>query len=48
MIRERGLQAAVRVRNLDGGIAYERRLKSVEIAGNSTRQLTRLPSLGNL
>jgi exo-1,4-beta-D-glucosaminidase len=45
---ERGLQAGIRVRNLDGGIAYERRLKDIELAGNATRQLTALPALAGL
>jgi exo-1,4-beta-D-glucosaminidase len=45
---ERGLQARIRVRNLDGGIAYERRLKDIELAGNATRQLAALPALAGL
>ena len=42
--REHGLQASIRVRNLDGGIAYERRLQDIELAGNATRQLAALPA----
>ena len=45
---ERGLQASIRVHNLDGGIAYERRLKGIELAGNATRQLAALPALTGL
>jgi len=45
---ERGLQAAIRVRNLDGSVAYERRLRGIDLAGNSTRQLLMLPVLNGL
>jgi exo-1,4-beta-D-glucosaminidase len=45
---EHGLQASIRVRNLDGGIAYERRLKDIELAGNATRQLAAVPVLAGL
>ena len=45
---ERGLQAAVHVRNLDGSVAYERRLRGINLAGNSTRQLLMLPVLDGL
>ncbi len=41
---ERGLQAAVRVRNLDGTVAFEKHLKGIELAGNSTRELLLLPA----
>ena len=43
LIREHGLQATIRVRNVDGGVPYERRLKDIELGGNGTRQLTTLP-----
>jgi exo-1,4-beta-D-glucosaminidase len=45
---EHGLQASIRVRNLDGSVRYERRLQGIDLAGNSTRQLATLPSLGDL
>jgi exo-1,4-beta-D-glucosaminidase len=45
---ERGLQASIRVRNLDGSVRYERRLQDIDLAGNSTRQLAALPALVNL
>ncbi len=45
---ERGLRASIRVRNLDGGVAYERRLKDIDIAGNGARQLAMLPALEGL
>jgi len=45
---EHGLRATIRVRNLDGGVAYEKRLKDIGLAGNSTRQLTTLPALNGL
>jgi exo-1,4-beta-D-glucosaminidase len=45
---EHGLQANVRVRNLDGSVPYERRLKDIELAGNGARQLATLPALAGL
>jgi exo-1,4-beta-D-glucosaminidase len=41
---EHGLQAIVRVRNLDGSVPYERRLQDIDLAGNGARQLTTLPA----
>ncbi|HXC78159.1 MAG TPA: glycoside hydrolase family 2 TIM barrel-domain containing protein, partial [Candidatus Acidoferrum sp.] len=46
--REHGLRALIRVRNLDGSVAYERRLQNIELAGNSARQLAMLPALEGL
>ena len=48
LTREHGLQANVRVRNLDGSVPYERRLKDIDLAGNGTRQLATLPALAGL
>ena len=45
---ERGLRASIRVRNLDGSTAYERRLPSIDVAGNSARQAAILPALTGL
>jgi len=45
---ERGLRASIRVRNLDGSMAYERRLPSIDVAGNSARQAAILPALTGL
>jgi exo-1,4-beta-D-glucosaminidase len=45
---EHGLQASIRVRNMDGGVPYERRLKDIDLAGNGTRQLETLPALAGL
>jgi exo-1,4-beta-D-glucosaminidase len=45
---EHGLQAVIRVRNLDGGVAYERRLQDIDLAGNGARQLAMLPVLDGL
>jgi exo-1,4-beta-D-glucosaminidase len=45
---EHGLRAVVRVRNLDGSVAYERRLEHIDLAGNRTRQLAMLPALDGL
>jgi len=40
---EHGLQASIRVRNLDGSVRYQRHLQGIELAGNGTRQLATLP-----
>jgi exo-1,4-beta-D-glucosaminidase len=45
---EHGLRAHIRVRNLDGGVAYERQLKDIDLAGNGARQLAMLPALNGL
>jgi exo-1,4-beta-D-glucosaminidase len=46
--REHGLRAVIRVRNLDGSVAYERRLKDIDLKGNSAQQLAMLPALNGL
>ena len=43
-----GLRAAIRVRNLDGSVAFERRLQNIDLAGNATRQVATLPALNGL
>ncbi|MEW9570320.1 sugar-binding domain-containing protein [Rhodanobacter sp. Si-c] len=45
---ERGLQAHIRVRNLDGSVRYEQRLRDIDLAGNGTRQLATLPTPAGL
>jgi exo-1,4-beta-D-glucosaminidase len=45
---EHGLQATIRVRNLDGSVPYERRLQDVDLAGNLARQVATLPELAGL
>jgi len=40
---EHGLQASIRVRNLDGSVLYAQRLRDIELAGNRTRQVATLP-----
>jgi exo-1,4-beta-D-glucosaminidase len=45
---EHGLQATIRVRNLDGSVRYERRLQGVDLAGNVARQVATLPALAGL
>ena len=45
---EHGLQATIRVRNLDGGVLYERRLQNIDLAGNDTRPLATLPAVAGL
>jgi exo-1,4-beta-D-glucosaminidase len=48
LVGEHGLQARVRVRNLDGGVPYERRLQDLDVTGNSARELVKLPDLPGL
>jgi exo-1,4-beta-D-glucosaminidase len=48
LTREHGLRAIIRVRNLDGAVAYERRLQDIDLAGNGARQLAMLPALNGL
>jgi exo-1,4-beta-D-glucosaminidase len=43
-----GLQADIRVRNLDGSVRYEKHLKDVELAGNHTKSLATLPAIAGL
>jgi exo-1,4-beta-D-glucosaminidase len=45
---EHGLQAIIRVRNLDGSVRHEQHLQGIDLAGNHTRQLTRLPEPAGL
>jgi exo-1,4-beta-D-glucosaminidase len=45
---EHGLRAVIRVRNLDGSVAYERRLKDIDLGGNAARRLAMLPALNGL
>ena len=45
---EQGLQAIIRVRNLDGSVHYEQRLQHIRLAGNSTRQVEALPEVAGL
>ena len=48
LARESKLQAVVRVRTLDGRVAYERSLRGIDLAGNTVRQLMVLPALDGL
>lgn len=43
-----GLQANVRVRNLDGSVRYEKHLQDIDLAGNHTRSLLTLPAIAGL
>ena len=43
-----GLQANIRVRNLDGGVRYEKHLQGIDLAGNHTLALATLPSIAKL
>jgi len=44
LTHEHGMRAVIRIRNLEGSVAYERRLKDIDVAGNSARQLAMLPA----
>jgi exo-1,4-beta-D-glucosaminidase len=43
-----GVQANIRIRNLDGSVRYEKHLKDIDLAGNRTRTLAPLPTIANL
>jgi len=43
-----GLQARIRVRDMDGAVQYEKRLQAIDLAGNGTRQLMTLPTVVGL
>lgn len=43
-----GLQASIRVRNLDGSIRYEKHLQDIDLPANHTRQLAALPAIAGL
>jgi exo-1,4-beta-D-glucosaminidase len=48
LVDEHGLQASIRVRDLDGRVRYERHARNIELAGNSARQLVVLPAAAGL
>ena len=43
-----GLQANIRVRNLDGSVRFEKRLQNIDLAGNHTQQVATLPAITGL
>ncbi|WP_239949854.1 glycoside hydrolase family 2 protein [Dyella terrae] len=43
-----GLQAGVRVRNLDGSVLYEKHLQGIDLAGNHAQPLATLPTIAKL
>jgi exo-1,4-beta-D-glucosaminidase len=45
---ERNLQARIRVRNLDGSVRYQEQIPGVELAPNSAREFTALPTIPGL
>ena len=45
---EHGLQATIRIRDLDGSVLYERRLQGIDLAANGARQVATLPALTGL
>jgi exo-1,4-beta-D-glucosaminidase len=48
LTREHGLRAVIRIRNLDGSVAYERRLQGIDLAENGARQVAMLPAINGL
>jgi exo-1,4-beta-D-glucosaminidase len=44
----KGLQARIRVRNLDGSVRFDKSLNDVDVAGNHTRELQMLPAVAGL
>jgi exo-1,4-beta-D-glucosaminidase len=42
------LQANIRVRNLDGGVRFEKHLQGIDLAGNHTKELVTLPAIASL
>ncbi|MEO7066656.1 MAG: sugar-binding domain-containing protein [Rhodanobacter sp.] len=45
---QHGLQATIRVRNLDGSVRFDKHLTGIDLAGNHTLQLLTLPALSGL
>jgi len=43
-----GLQAHIRVRDLDGSVRYEKQLQNIDVAGNHTRSVLTLPAVAKL
>ena len=48
LVGEHGLQARIRVRNLDGSVRYERRVQNLDLPGNGTRQVATVPAPAGL
>jgi exo-1,4-beta-D-glucosaminidase len=48
LVSEHGLQAVIRVRNLNDSVRYERHLQNIDLAGNSALQVATLPTLADL
>jgi exo-1,4-beta-D-glucosaminidase len=43
-----GLKAHIRVRNLDGSVRYDKRVQDIDLEGNHTRELVKLPAVSGL
>ena len=43
-----GLQASIRVRNLDGSVRYQKHLQGITVAGNHAQSVTTLPTIAGL
>ncbi|HEX8778948.1 MAG TPA: glycoside hydrolase family 2 TIM barrel-domain containing protein, partial [Rhodanobacter sp.] len=48
LVDARGLQARIRVRDLDGSVRYERKLQGIGLAGNHVQQIATLPAPAGL
>lgn len=48
LVDEHGLQARVRVRNLDGSVRYDKRFTDIDVQGNRTQPLAELPDISRL
>ena len=44
LTEQHGLQARLRVRNLDGSVRYEHRVQNIDLPGNGARQVATLPT----
>ena len=45
LAHEHGLEARIRVRNLEGAVIYERRIKGLDLPGNATRKVETIPQI---
>ena len=48
LVTEHGLRALIRVRNLDGSVAFERRLQGIDLPGNVAKPVAVVPALAGL
>lgn len=48
LTEERGLQADIRLRDLDGRVRYQQHLRHLDLAGNAAREVAHLPAVAGL